>query len=163
MDRRHALKGLGLGAGAATVGLHGLANEADAEAVRGRVNTHSEPSDLKITDLRVVGVHRRWFVRVDTNQDLYGYGEVRDGGSPTSALMLKSRIVGESPLNVDKIFRKLKQFGTTPASREGRSPSRRPAGTSPARPGAFPAGRCSAASSGTRSGSTPTPPRTWIR
>ncbi|MGD8894612.1 MAG: mandelate racemase/muconate lactonizing enzyme family protein [Acidobacteriota bacterium] len=111
MDRRHALKGLGVGAGAVTAGLHGLATEADAEAVRGRVNTSSEPSQLKITDLRVVGVRRRWLIRIDTNQGLYGYGEVRDGGSPTSALMLKSRVVGENPLNVDKIFRKIKQFG----------------------------------------------------
>jgi L-alanine-DL-glutamate epimerase-like enolase superfamily enzyme len=111
MNRRNALKGLGLGAGAATVGLGGFASDADAEAVRGRVQTNSEPSDLKITDLRVVGIRRRWIVRIDTNQGLYGYGEVRDGGSPTSALMLKSRIVGESPLNVDKIFRKIKQFG----------------------------------------------------
>jgi L-alanine-DL-glutamate epimerase-like enolase superfamily enzyme len=110
MDRRDALKGLGLGA-AATAGLNGFATDADADAVRGRVNTSSEPSALKITDLRVVGIRGRWIIRVDTNQGLYGYGEVRDGGSPTSALMLKSRILGESPLNVDKIFRKLKQFG----------------------------------------------------
>jgi L-alanine-DL-glutamate epimerase-like enolase superfamily enzyme len=111
MDRRHALKGLGLGAGAVSAGLHGLATEADAEAVRGRVNTSSEPSQLKITDLRVVPVHRRWIIRVDTNQGLSGYGEVRDGASPTYALMLKSRILGENPCQVDKIFRKLKQFG----------------------------------------------------
>jgi L-alanine-DL-glutamate epimerase-like enolase superfamily enzyme len=111
MDRRNALKGLGLGAGAVTTGLHGFATDADAEAVRGRVNTSSEPSQLKITDLRVVGVRRRWIIRIDTNQGLYGYGEVRDGGSPTYALMLKSRILGENPCNVDKIFRKLKQFG----------------------------------------------------
>jgi L-alanine-DL-glutamate epimerase-like enolase superfamily enzyme len=110
MDRRHALKGLGLGAAAAT-GVGGFATDADAEAVRGRVNTHSEPSDLRITDLRVVGIRRRWIIRIDTNQGLYGYGEVRDGGSPTSALMLKSRIIGENPCHVDKIFRKIKQFG----------------------------------------------------
>jgi L-alanine-DL-glutamate epimerase-like enolase superfamily enzyme len=110
VDRRHALKSQGLGA-AATAGLGSFATQADAQAVRGRVNTNSEPSALKITDLRVVGVRGRWIIHVDTNQGLYGYGEVRDGGSPTSALMLKSRIVGESPLNVDKIFRKIKQFG----------------------------------------------------
>jgi hypothetical protein len=52
MDRRDALKGLGLGALAASAGVHGFATEADAEAVRGRVNTRSEPSQLRITDLR---------------------------------------------------------------------------------------------------------------
>jgi L-alanine-DL-glutamate epimerase-like enolase superfamily enzyme len=36
---------------------------------------------------------------------------VRDGGSKTYALMLKSRLLGENPCNVDKIFRRIKQFG----------------------------------------------------
>jgi L-alanine-DL-glutamate epimerase-like enolase superfamily enzyme len=50
-------------------------------------------------------------IRIDTNQGLSGYGEVRDGASATYALMLKSRILGENPCNVNKIFRKIKQFG----------------------------------------------------
>ena len=50
-------------------------------------------------------------VRIDTNQGLSGYGEVRDGASKTYALMLKSRLLGENPCNVDKLFRKIKQFG----------------------------------------------------
>jgi L-alanine-DL-glutamate epimerase-like enolase superfamily enzyme len=54
---------------------------------------------------------RSYVVRLETNQGLYGYGEVRDGASPTYALMLKSRVLGENPCHVDKIFRKLKQFG----------------------------------------------------
>jgi L-alanine-DL-glutamate epimerase-like enolase superfamily enzyme len=75
--------------------------------------------------VRAVGVenHRsalrgdRWraddvsVIRVDTNQGLVGWGEVRDGSSETYALMLKSRILGENPCNVDRIFRKIKQFG----------------------------------------------------
>jgi L-alanine-DL-glutamate epimerase-like enolase superfamily enzyme len=36
---------------------------------------------------------------------------VRDGASEVYALVLKSRILGENPCNVDKIFRKIKQFG----------------------------------------------------
>ena len=36
---------------------------------------------------------------------------MRDGASKTYALMLKSRLVGENPCNIDKIFRKIKQFG----------------------------------------------------
>src|SRR5512136_1390349 len=109
MDRRDALKGLGASALAASA--PGIATDADAQEVRGRVNTRSEPSQLKITDLRVVGVHGRWIVRLDTNQDIHGYGEVRDGSSPTYTLMLKSRVLGENPCHVDRIFRKLKQFG----------------------------------------------------
>ena len=79
------------------------------------VNQHSRPSQLKITDMRVVhlkGIPMNCaLIRIDTNQGISGYGEVRDGASSTYALMLKSRILGENPCNVDKIFRKIKQFG----------------------------------------------------
>jgi len=79
------------------------------------VNRNSSPSDLKITDLRVATITRAPMtdpiIRIDTNQGIYGLGEVRDGASKTYALMLKSRLLGENPCNVDKIFRKIKQFG----------------------------------------------------
>src|SRR3984957_17591328 len=86
------------------------------EAYPKGVNTNSSPSTLKITDLRVATVVKPGpspcpIIRIDTNQGLYGLGEVRDGASPTYALFLKSRIVGENPLQLDKIFRKIKQFG----------------------------------------------------
>ncbi|MCW5982532.1 MAG: mandelate racemase/muconate lactonizing enzyme family protein [Bryobacteraceae bacterium] len=85
------------------------------EAYQGTVNTNSKPSELKITDLRVAVVAGAPMtcplLRIDTNQGIYGLGEVRDGASETYALMLKSRILGENPCNVDKIFRKIKQFG----------------------------------------------------
>ena len=70
-------------------------------SLEGNVNTYSRPSQLEITDLRVVNLHRISIVRIDTNQGLSGYGEVRDGATPTYALMLKSRILGENPCNVD--------------------------------------------------------------
>jgi len=57
-------------------------------------------------------------IRIDTNQGLVGWGEVRDGASETYALMLKARILGENPCNVDRIFRKVKQFGA-PARQAG--------------------------------------------
>jgi L-alanine-DL-glutamate epimerase-like enolase superfamily enzyme len=79
------------------------------------VNTHSRPSELRITDLRIstiVGAPMRCpLIKVTTNQGIEGYGEVRDGASKRYALMLKSRILGENPCDVDRIFRKLKQFG----------------------------------------------------
>jgi L-alanine-DL-glutamate epimerase-like enolase superfamily enzyme len=87
------------------------------EAYQNNVSTASKPSDLKITDLRfahVVGAPMRCpLLRIDTNQGICGYGEVRDGASVTYALILKSRLLGENPCNVDKIFRKIKQFGFT--------------------------------------------------
>ena len=82
------------------------------------VNQHSHPSELKITDVRAAtvgwGGWRFPLIRIDTNQGLSGYGEVRDGASKTYALMLKSRLLGENPCNVDRVFRKIKQFGLTP-------------------------------------------------
>ena len=79
------------------------------------INSASRPNDLKITDLRTAtvgwGGWRFPIIRIDTNQGLSGYGEVRDGASKNYALMLKSRLLGENPCNVDKLFRKIKQFG----------------------------------------------------
>lgn len=76
---------------------------------------YGNPSDLKITNMRFVDItdapKRCTLLRIDTNQGISGYGEVRDASSKTYALMLKSRILGENPCNVDKIFRKIKQFG----------------------------------------------------
>jgi L-alanine-DL-glutamate epimerase-like enolase superfamily enzyme len=101
------------GTAAAALGTSFWADET-LEAAQGNVKTASKPSDLKITDLRVANIAagmRVSLLRIDTNQGLYGLGEVRDGASPTYALMLKSRLLGENPCNVDKIFRKIKQFG----------------------------------------------------
>lgn len=79
------------------------------------VNTNSRPSDLRITDLRTLTLKGLpmdcIIIRIDTNQGISGYGEVRDWGSKTYALTLKSRLIGENPCNIDKIFRKIKQFG----------------------------------------------------
>lgn len=78
-------------------------------------NTHSQPSELKITDMRIAVLgHANWrwpIIRLDTNQGLVGWGEVRDGASARYALMLKSRLLGENPCDVDRLFRKIKQFG----------------------------------------------------
>ncbi len=82
------------------------------EHIMSNVNTSSRPSELKITDMRIVRSQVGGpILKLYTNQDIHGLGEVRDGASPTYALMLKSRIIGENPCNVDKVFRKIKQFG----------------------------------------------------
>src|SRR5689334_11168365 len=85
------------------------------EAAAQHVNGNSKPSELKITDMRVATIKGAPMtdpiIRIDTNQGIYGLGEVRDGASKTYALFLKSRILGENPCNIDKIFRKIKQFG----------------------------------------------------
>jgi L-alanine-DL-glutamate epimerase-like enolase superfamily enzyme len=103
-----------LGAAAGLFGA-GFWAEQDIQAYQNHVNTNSKPSDLKITDLRIATVARAPMtcplIRIDTNQGIYGLGEVRDGASKNYALVLKSRLLGENPCNIDKIFRKIKQFG----------------------------------------------------
>ena len=78
-------------------------------------NRCSAPSELKITDIRVCNINGAPkhcpLIKIYTNQGLVGYGEVRDASSATYALMLKSRLIGENPCNVDKLFRRIKQFG----------------------------------------------------
>ena len=79
-------------------------------------NSKISPADLKITDIRFADIDgapkRCTLVKLYTNQEgLVGYGEVRDASSRTYAAMLKSRILGENPLNVEKVFRRIRQFG----------------------------------------------------
>src|ERR1700730_5172263 len=79
-----------------------------------KLSRYSGPSDLKITDMRycvIQNVGRTPIIRIDTNQGIYGLGEVRDGADERYALMLKSRILGENPCNVEMIFKSIKQFG----------------------------------------------------
>ena len=79
-----------------------------------KVTRFSGPSDLRITDLRyatttVLG--RTSVIRIDTNQGIYGLGEVRDGADERYALFLKSRLLGMNPCNVEQLFKSVKQFG----------------------------------------------------
>lgn len=109
-NRRDVLKTSALALGG------GLLASEPLEAYPKAVNTNSSPSQLKITDMRVATVVKPGpspcpIIRLDTNQGVYGLGEVRDGASATYALFLKSRIVGENPLQLDRVFRKIKQFG----------------------------------------------------
>jgi len=112
-NRRSFLKKTALG-GIAMTSLLGLTFEDTIAQTTSKVQKASAPSDFKITDLRycvttVLG--RTAIIRIDTNQGIYGLGEVRDGADPRYALMLKSRILGENPCNVEKIFKIVKQFG----------------------------------------------------
>ncbi len=92
-----------------------IASTEELEAALANVNRNSSPSELEITDLRVAVLgevpFKSTLIRIDTNQGISGYGEVRDGAHENYALMLKSRILGENPCSVDKVFRKIKQFG----------------------------------------------------
>ena len=126
-------------------------------------NTYSNPSDLRITDIRFVDIDgapkRCTLIKIMTNQGIEGYGEVRDASTKTYAAMLKSRLIGENPCDVDRLFRKIKQFGFIPARAAAFPVSRSLCGIWPVRLTACPCTRCWAASSVTPSVFTATP--TW--
>lgn len=112
-NRRNFLKKTALG-GMALTSLVGLTFEDSMAQTTSKVQKASAPSDLKITDMRycltaVMGGTA--IIRIDTNQGIYGLGEVRDAADVRYALFLKSRILGENPCNVEKIFKIIKQFG----------------------------------------------------
>jgi L-alanine-DL-glutamate epimerase-like enolase superfamily enzyme len=112
-SRRSFLKKTALG-GMTMTALAGLTFEDSVAQTTSKVQKASAPSDLKITDMRycltaVMGGTA--IIRIDTNQGIYGLGEVRDAADPKYALMLKSRILGENPCNVEKVFKIIKQFG----------------------------------------------------
>jgi L-alanine-DL-glutamate epimerase-like enolase superfamily enzyme len=114
LTRRGLLKRVAMG-GLSLAALERASLEEQIAYASQRVNRNSKPSDLRITDLRIAQIRgapmQVPIIRIDTNQGLTGYGEVRDGGSPRYALMLKSRLLGENPCNVERLFRRLKQFG----------------------------------------------------
>lgn len=102
MNRRNFLtKTTGL-AGIATIS--GLAiNPAES---------YSRPSELKITDIRGctvrAGGENYPIIKIYTNQDVYGLGEVRDSGRLSQALIYKSFLVGQDPMNIEAILKRIK-------------------------------------------------------
>jgi L-alanine-DL-glutamate epimerase-like enolase superfamily enzyme len=85
--------------------------EKEIEYSTQKVSRASNPTDLKITDLRIAYTKKSPIIKIDTNQGIYGLGEVRDQGSPKYALMLKSRLLGKNPCSVEQLFKIIKPFG----------------------------------------------------
>jgi galactonate dehydratase len=71
----------------------------------------SVPSDLKITDIKCGYIGGSLFVKIFTNQDIYGCGEGVDaiGGTHDLVLNLGRRLRGQNPLNVQRIFEELRR------------------------------------------------------
>src|SRR5215218_1680062 len=89
--------------------------ELQAGRIENATNRHSEPTALRITDMRLAVVAANYdypILRIDTNQGVYGLGEVRDAGHASNALQYKSILVGQNPCNVDMIFKAIKRFGS---------------------------------------------------
>lgn len=76
---------------------------------------------MKITDVRVAVVEGNFYwplVRVDTDEGIHGYGEVRDHGRghydekmKRLALDLRPVLVGQDPTNVEPLIQRIKGFG----------------------------------------------------
>lgn len=117
-DRRSFLRKTALG-GIALTGLAKMSDEEILEKTTSKVSRRGAPSDLKITDMRYATVAngtgatnaRNVVIRIDTNQGIYGLGEVRDGGDYRYAMFLKSRLLGKNPINVEMLFKIIKPFG----------------------------------------------------
>lgn len=116
MSRRRALR---YAAVAAAIGpLFKFTGSASAQvrpggASSGPINKHSSPSDLRITDMRAVTIASNFdynIIRIDTNQGVYGLGEVRDGGLKGSALVLKPLLVGRNPLDIAGLLRACRPY-----------------------------------------------------
>jgi L-alanine-DL-glutamate epimerase-like enolase superfamily enzyme len=110
--RRSLLKGLG---GLSLAGVLGASIEDQIAYASQDASRSSPPSQLKITDLRVAVITATPFtiplIRIDTNQGITGWGEVRDGGSKKYALILKSRLLGRNPCDVEPLIKSIRQFG----------------------------------------------------
>ena len=95
---------------AAGIGAASFLAEDSLEAYQANVNTNSKPSDLKIIDMRLATVAGAPMtcpiIKMETNQGLVGWGEVRDGASEKYALVLKRHLIGQNPCNVDQLVRR---------------------------------------------------------
>jgi galactonate dehydratase len=82
------------------------------QAVAGTAKT-SIPSDLKITDVKCGYVGGSLFVKIYTNQGIWGCGEGVDAISGTYYLVQNfgRRLRGQNPLNVNKIFEDIRRGG----------------------------------------------------
>lgn len=112
LSRRELLKvssGVAIGSG---LTLAGAAPRAESVASVS-LNKNSAPSDLQITDMRACTVAANYdypIIRIDTNQGVYGLGEVRDAGVKGIALILKAHILGKNPLKIREILRTVRPF-----------------------------------------------------
>jgi len=98
-------------------GLLRLAEAAEQSA------TLSRPSDLKITRVRCGYIRggSRLFVKIHTNQDLWGCGEGVDATPGTYHLVQRfgRMLEGKSPLNVHRLYEELRRAGVFAGAQSG--------------------------------------------
>lgn len=109
-------------AGAVFTPLSGTFGRGLEQAVE-RSPMSSLPSDLKITEVQCAFIRygSGLFVRIHTNQDIYGCGEGVDAvpGTYHFVKMLERRLINQNPLNVHKIFEDLRRGGVFQGAQAG--------------------------------------------
>jgi galactonate dehydratase len=104
-----------------TLALRGFGKELETALEKSPVM--SRPSDLKITNIKcgyIRGGHSL-FVKIYTNQDIWGCGEGVDATPGTYHLvkMLGRRLEGKNPLNVHRLFEELRRSGFFEGAQSG--------------------------------------------
>ena len=81
----------------------------------------SAPSDLKITDIKCGYIRGSLFVKIFTNQDIFGCGEGVDAIPGTYHLVKNfgNRIKGQNPLNVHRLFENIRKSGFFQGAQSG--------------------------------------------
>jgi galactonate dehydratase len=81
----------------------------------------SSPSDLKITDVKCGYLRGSVFVKIFTNQDIYGCGEGVDAIPGTYHLVKNfgNRIKNQNPLNVHRLFEFIRKSGFFQGAQSG--------------------------------------------
>ncbi len=81
----------------------------------------SAPSDLKITDVKCGYIRGSAFVKIYTNQGIWGCGEAVDAVPGTYYLVkdFGNRIKGKSPLNVHRLFEDIRKSGFFQGAQSG--------------------------------------------
>lgn len=81
----------------------------------------SPPSDLKITDVKCGYIRGSLFVKILTNQNIWGVGEGVDAIPGTYHLVkdFGNRLKGKSPLNVNRLFEDIRRSGFFQGAQSG--------------------------------------------
>ncbi len=91
------------------------------EAAVQKAPKNSAPSDLKITEIKCGYVRGSLFVKIFTDQDIWGCGEGVDAVPGTYHLvkMFGARLKGKSPLNVNRLFEDIRRSGFFQGAQSG--------------------------------------------
>lgn len=108
-SRRSFISQAAMAAALAPLSVFGQAYESAID----RTPTASSPSQLRITKVKCGYIRGSLFVKIYSNQDIWGCGEGVDAIAGTYHLVkhLGDRIIGKNPLNVHRLFEDIRKSG----------------------------------------------------